>query len=132
MSIPDGYPLLSVDPVLFAQVFVNLVENAAKYTPRGARIEIRARDIQGRLEIDIADDGPGIPVEGRERIFEKFYRGRPGRSEGFGLGLPICRGIVEAHGGTLTLVPSEKGACFRISMASLPSPLSETPPPLAG
>lgn len=118
-----GLPLLCVDPVVFEQVFVNLLENAAKYTPSTAGIEIRAEACGGQFEIDVADDGPGIPAEDRERVFGKFYRGPSGQASGFGLGLPLCRGIVEAHGGSLVLVASDRGARFRISL-----PLKDAPP----
>jgi two-component system sensor histidine kinase KdpD len=99
--VAGGLPLLSVDPVLFEQVFVNLVENAIKHTPQGTDIEIGAAAVPEGIAITVADRGPGIPAGFEEVIFEKFRRGSGVRSPGVGLGLAICRGIVEAHRGTI-------------------------------
>ena len=100
-SVAAGLPLLSVDPVLFEQVLVNLVDNAIKHTPPGTPIEIGARASPSGVAVEVADRGPGIPKESEELIFEKFRRGSDARARGSGLGLAICRGIVEAHGGTI-------------------------------
>jgi two-component system, OmpR family, sensor histidine kinase KdpD len=111
-------PLLSVDPVLMQQVFVNLLENALKYTPRGSALELDARSLGQAVEIDLRDHGPGLPAGEETRIFEKFYRG-PGRGgvAGVGLGLPISRAVVEAHGGTLTAESRQDGgAMFRLRL----------------
>ena len=70
--------------------------------------------------IEIADDGPGVPPDERGRIFEPFFTTK-GVGEGTGLGLSISLGIAEAHGGSLTLVPRERGACFRLTLPSLPT-----------
>jgi two-component system sensor histidine kinase KdpD len=102
LDLPDPLPLVSVDPVLFEQVVVNLVENSVRHGRASSPIEIAARATPGAVEIEVADRGPGIPPGHEERVFEKFYRGPGARSGGVGLGLPICRGIVEAHGGTVT------------------------------
>jgi K+-sensing histidine kinase KdpD len=102
-DLPETLPLVSADAVLLEQLFVNLLENAAKYTPAGGPIEIAARAGERSVTIEIADRGPGIPAGDEARIFEKFARGRHPRVPGAGLGLAICRGIVEAHGGTLTV-----------------------------
>jgi two-component system sensor histidine kinase KdpD len=123
-DLPEGLPLVPVDPVLFEQVFVNLLENAVKYTPLGSPVEIGARLVDQVLEIEVADRGPGIPAGQEERIFEKFQRGGRSGGGGVGLGLPICRGIVEAHGGTIHAANREGGgALFRIRL-----PLRESPP----
>jgi len=100
-SLAAGLPLLSVDPVLFEQVLVNLIDNAVKHTPPGTPIEIDARLAPGGIEIEIADRGPGIPVGSEELLFERFRRGAGATAQGSGLGLAICRGIVEAHRGTI-------------------------------
>jgi two-component system sensor histidine kinase KdpD len=117
VSIAPDLPLLSVDPVLFEQVLVNLVENAAKYTPPGSGI-----DIEGRVEgeaamVEIRDRGPGIPSGDEQRVFEKFYRGANTAIAGAGLGLAICKGIVEAHGGTIRVESRVGGgATFRVTL----------------
>jgi two-component system sensor histidine kinase KdpD len=117
-EIPDDLPLLSVDPVLFEQVFLNLFENAAKYTPSGSPLDVRARQEDETVVIEVADRGPGLTPGEEGRIFEKFVRGgRANGGGGVGLGLAICRGIVESHGGTLSAENREGGgALFRITL----------------
>ena len=118
---------MPVDPVLFEQVFVNLLDNAVKYTPAASPVEISARASDNELEIEVADRGPGIAPGEEERIFEKFHRGAHAGGGGVGLGLPICRGIVQAHGGTIVAANREGGGAeFRIRL-----PLTETPPTVA-
>lgn len=125
-DLPEELPLVAVDPVVFAQVFMNLLENATKYTPAGSPIEISARRRGDALEIDVADRGPGIPEAMQSRVFEKFYRGQSERVGGVGLGLAVCKGIVEAHGGTLSVTNrTGGGAIFRIRL-----PILEEPPPV--
>jgi len=81
---------------------VNVLDNAIKYSPARAPIEIQARLAENTLQIKILDRGPGIPPKDLERIFDKFYRvQRPGYVRGTGLGLSICKGIVEAHDGSI-------------------------------
>jgi two-component system sensor histidine kinase KdpD len=124
VSIASDVPLVSVDPVLFEQVFVNLLENAEKYTPAGSPIEIDARSDGERVEIDVIDQGPGLPAGAETRVFDKFYRGPHLGVSGAGLGLPICKGIVEAHGGTIRAESrATGGAAFHISL-----PRGGTPP----
>ena len=116
-DLPVDLPLIPIDPVLFEQLFVNLLENAARHTPREAAIELWARVADGRLEVEVADRGPGLPPGEEERVFEKFHRGARAGAGGVGLGLPICRAIVEAHGGTMAATNREGGgASFRISV----------------
>jgi two-component system sensor histidine kinase KdpD len=116
-DIPDDLPLISVDPILFEQVFVNLLDNIAKYTPAGSAIEIRARAGDGTVVIEVADHGPGLPAGAEQRVFEKFFRGPEARAGGVGLGLAICRGIVDAHGGKLVAENRPGGgATFRIEL----------------
>ena len=96
-----------VDPMRFGQVFTNLLENAAKYSPRGSRVELGARATarERELEFWVADNGPGIPAGDLPRIFERFYRVEKGRSRdkgGTGLGLSIVKHIVQLHGGQVT------------------------------
>lgn len=113
--LPADLPLISVDPVLLEQVFFNLLENAAKHTPPGSPIEITARAVDGQMTIEVSDRGPGLPAGAEARVFDKFYRAAPGGTRGAGLGLAICRGIVQAHGGTITArTRPEGGATFQI------------------
>ena len=100
--LPADLPLVSVDDILLEQVFINLLENAAKYTPPGSPIEISATARDGEVTVSVADRGPGIPSGDEQRIFEKFYRASQGDAVGgVGLGLTICRGIIQAHGGRI-------------------------------
>ncbi|HMI86932.1 MAG TPA: sensor histidine kinase KdpD [Polyangiaceae bacterium] len=124
----DAELLVPVDNVLIEQVLVNLLENAAKYTPAGTAIDLAARRADGEIVVEVADRGRGIPVEERERIFEKFYRG-PSKSTqgGVGLGLTICRAVVVAHGGRIWVENRDGGgASFKFAL-----PLEGEPPPLA-
>jgi two-component system sensor histidine kinase KdpD len=104
VEIPGDLPLVHVDGVLIEQVLVNLLENAARYTPAGTQIEIDARHEAGQVQIRVADNGPGIPPGSELRVFEKFYRGAAAADSrrGVGLGLAICQAIVQAHRGQIT------------------------------
>ena len=101
--IPPDLPALSLDFVLAEQALFNLLDNAAKYSPPGGRIEVEARHVGGRIEIVVCDEGPGIAEAALGRLFEKFYRADDGdrRRAGTGLGLAIAKGFVEAQGGTI-------------------------------
>lgn len=115
-----GFPLLIVNPALMELVFLNLLENAVKYGPLDGEVKVIASfDVNGAT-IDIDDDGEGIPESEREAIFVKFYRSKHGdhKIAGTGLGLYICRGIVEAHDGSITAIDPHdgQGACVRISL----------------
>jgi len=102
ISIEPNLPLLSVDLVLFAQVLVNLLDNAAKYSSLEKPIEIRAYQNKSSVIIEVADRGIGIPEEDLAYIFEKFYRSSTvDERKGSGLGLSICQGLVELHGGSI-------------------------------
>jgi len=94
---------LRVDVPLMRRAIGHLVENAHKYSPPGSETEVEANVDDGQVIIRVLDRGPGIALEERERVFEKFYRGRGGRGkvEGTGMGLPIAKAIVEAHGGRI-------------------------------
>ena len=101
IELPDDLPLLYADGVLIERVLANLFENAAKYTPGGSAITLSARVDGGQIVVDVADDGPGLPGNA-ETLFDKFKRGdKESSTPGVGLGLAICRAIVQAHGGTI-------------------------------
>jgi two-component system, OmpR family, sensor histidine kinase KdpD len=124
LALPQDLPLLSLDPVLFEHVLVNLIDNALRYTPPEATIGIAARASETMIEIDVFDSGPGIPAGEEELVFDKFHRGPHAPSGGVGLGLSICRGIVHAHGGTIAASNRPRGgALLRIHL-----PRTGTPP----
>jgi two-component system sensor histidine kinase KdpD len=96
---PDA-SMVAADSTLLEQVFLNLLENAAKHTPPRTPVAISARSVVEGVEVAVSDSGPGVPQGLEERIFEKFERAERSRG-GMGLGLTICRGIVAAHGGRM-------------------------------
>lgn len=105
IAIPDDLPPVKGDPQRVAQVLTNLVSNAARYSPGGTRITISARAQTGEVQVDVADQGPGIPPQERARVFEAFHQvqasGESERAKGVGLGLAICKGLVELQGGRI-------------------------------
>ncbi|HEX6384181.1 MAG TPA: sensor histidine kinase KdpD [Anaerolineae bacterium] len=118
IDVPRDLPLVPMDFVLVVQVLVNLLDNADKYSPTGAPIEIKARTTKRELVVEVADYGPGIPEAETGRIFEKFHRvQRPGTVSGTGLGLSISKGIIEAHGGRISARNrAEGGALFTVTL----------------
>jgi two-component system sensor histidine kinase KdpD len=123
--LPADLPLVPIDDVLIEQVLINLLENAAKYTPAGSPIELSAETEPGSVVLTVADHGPGVPPGEEERIFEKFHRAGRGAG-GIGLGLAICRGIVAAHGGRIWVESRPQGgALFRFTV-----PITGQPPSL--
>jgi len=125
VELPSELPLVKVDATLIEQVFANLLENAAKYTPPGTVIRLRA-ELKGReLLVSVEDAGPGLPEGDPEQLFAKFHRGSiEGAIAGVGLGLAICRAIVDLHGGRIWAEQRpEGGAAFRFTL-----PLEDAPP----
>jgi two-component system sensor histidine kinase KdpD len=130
-DIADGLPLLYVHPALIEQALVNVIENAAKFSPAGGVIRIDARREDAMVRIGIADQGPGIPPEHRERVFDMFFTGGEGDRgrHGSGLGLAICNGMVGAHGGRIEALPGADGRGTEIAIyLPLIEPIA-TPPP---
>jgi two-component system sensor histidine kinase KdpD len=118
--------VVACDSALLEQVLINLLENATKYSPPGSPIELSAREADTTVEMEVSDRGPGVREADAERVFEKFYRVHEHEGGGVGLGLAICKGIVEAHGGTIRVLErSGGGATFRIALPSEPSEPSE-------
>lgn len=112
-----------VEPVLFEQLLINLVENAAKHTPAGKPITIRAVRDGSDAVLEVSDRGPGLPGGAPEQLFEKFVRGPGIRTQGAGLGLAVCRGIAHAHGGSIAAESrGGGGATFRVRVAAGPAP----------
>ena len=102
VRLPDDLPLIEMDPVLMERVFANLLENASKYTPADTPIKVTATLKPGWITVNVSDRGPGLPVRDEATLFEKFTRGATESAKpGVGLGLSICRAIVEAHGGKI-------------------------------
>ena len=119
IDVPDGVPLVLADGVALEQVIVNLIDNALQYTPPGTPIELAVRRGERDVTLEVADRGPGLPAGSEHRVFEKFFRSHPAtrgaRGRGIGLGLAICRAVVEAHGGSITASNrTGGGASFRI------------------
>ncbi|WP_329462169.1 sensor histidine kinase KdpD [Streptomyces sp. NBC_01431] len=102
LDIPEDLPMVAVDPGLLERAVANVVENAVKYSPEGERVLVAASAIADRVEVRVADQGPGVPDEAKSRIFAPFQRyGDAPRGAGVGLGLAVARGFAEAMGGTL-------------------------------
>ncbi len=135
VAIDAGLPMLRLDAVLFEQVLFNLLDNAAKYSPANSRIDIRATRDGELVEIEVVDEGPGMPPADFERIFDKFYRvhAQDRRRAGTGLGLAICRGFVEALGGWISARNrrDRSGAVLTIRMPVVPEIRAEPQPALA-
>jgi two-component system sensor histidine kinase KdpD len=129
-------PLLFVDPVLIEQVLVNILDNAAKHSPADGLIRIEAGPRDGWFRILVEDDGPGIPPDERELVFDMFYRvkARDSRIAGTGLGLSICRGLVEAHGGSIMAEDGrgQRGAAIVVRLPLDPPPCLDAPETDAG
>jgi two-component system, OmpR family, sensor histidine kinase KdpD len=129
VQVPPDLPLIRADFVLLVQALVNVLDNALKYAPPCSPIDVGAGVVDGEIEIVVADQGPGIPGDDLEKVFEKFYRVERGdRGSGTGLGLAICRGIVEAHGGSVRAEAADRGGArivLRLPAGAAPAPETE-------
>ena len=130
VRLPADLPLVCVDEVLLEQVFLNLLDNAAKYTPSGTPLEVSAWLEKFAVVVEVADRGPGVPAGEETAVFRKFHRAPMGPGQaipaGSGLGLTICEGIIKAHGGRIWVDAREGGgAAFRFTL-----PLDVAPPPV--
>jgi signal transduction histidine kinase len=119
-------PHAHADRVTLRQALINLVDNAIKFSPAGARITIRVAESAQSATIDVIDTGAGIDADARDRIFDRFFRApgaAAGPAPGAGLGLSIAKGAVEANGGHLALAASgAEGSTFRITLPKFPTP----------
>jgi two-component system sensor histidine kinase KdpD len=122
--------MLQLDFVLVEHVLVNLLENAATYSPPQTSIRVSARRQGQAIAVEVADQGIGVPAADVERIFDKFYRVQRGdrHGAGTGLGLSICRGIIEAHGGQISAKSptNGQGTVFTVTL-----PVDKEPPTVA-
>jgi len=127
VRLAENLPLLEIDAVLMERVFCNLLENAAKYTPENSEIEIGASTADNDVTVWVEDNGPGLPRGKEEEIFKKFERGqKENATPGVGLGLAICRAIIEAHGGSIHAEnKSTRGARFVFTLPKGNPPIIE-------
>jgi two-component system, OmpR family, sensor kinase len=124
--VADGHDLdVSAEAAVVAgspdelhRLALNLMENAIKHTPPGTHVHAAVQRANGHVTFTVTDDGPGIPEELRDRIFERFIRGTGDRGGSFGLGLSIVRAVAESHDGTVTLAPGDGGASFVVTFPS--------------
>ncbi|MBI2381639.1 MAG: sensor histidine kinase KdpD [Gammaproteobacteria bacterium] len=130
LLLPEDLGLIQADPVLLERVLSNLLENAGKYTPAGSQISLAARRRPEDVLITVSDNGPGLPAGTEQQVFQKFYRIHPeSPSPGVGLGLTICRAVVEAHGGSIWAEANPgAGVSFHFTLPQTgraPAPLPE-------
>jgi signal transduction histidine kinase len=125
----DGPAPADGDRERLGQVLDNLISNALAHTPHGGVVTVRVTAGPGAHEVRVADTGPGIPAEDRERVFASFWRGGAGATGGVGLGLAISRAIARAHGGDLRVADDGPGAVMALTVPAAPAPV---PAPLAG
>jgi two-component system sensor histidine kinase KdpD len=116
----EDFIFARIDAKLIVQVIINIVDNAVKYTPAGSLIQIRAERKNGMVEVAISDNGPGIPDDQKEKVFDMFYSGANKVADSrrsLGLGLSLCRSIVNAHGGSIFVSDNQpKGAVFTFTL----------------
>ena len=116
------YVLVHADAKLIVQVLINLIDNAVKYTPPESEVRISVREEDGMVHVSVADNGSGIPDDAKDKVFEMFYTGATHASDSrrsLGLGLSLCKSIVNAHGGTISLRDNHpSGAIFEFTLPS--------------
>jgi signal transduction histidine kinase len=129
--VTDGPLELRGNPQLLSRALVNLIENAIKYTPAPGRIEVSAAADGEAAHLVIADTGPGVPAEARERVFDRFYRLEQSRTTpGNGLGLSLVRAVIRLHGGTIRLEDNQPGLKAVVTLPLL-RPAKSLPAPAA-
>jgi signal transduction histidine kinase len=118
-ELPPGEVPAQANAEKVQRVLLNLIQNAIRHTPADGSVTVRARTAPGGVEVEVADDGKGVPAGESERVFEAFYRGDESRSDdGAGLGLAISRAIVEAHGGRIWLEDGSPGTRVHFTLKS--------------
>jgi signal transduction histidine kinase len=123
VEAPPDLPPVSADPGGLRTCVVNLLLNAVQASPRGGRVRLRCAAEAGGARLEVSDEGPGIPPEVADRVYEPFFTGRPG---GTGLGLAVTRRIAEAHGGSVSYRSGAAGTVFRLEV---PAKVGDSPPP---
>jgi two-component system, OmpR family, sensor histidine kinase KdpD len=108
-TVDPQLPSIRADGRALEEVFTQLLQNGLRYSPLGSPVTVTAACANGAIDVRVEDEGPGIPAADRERIFEKFHRGDSETGGWLGLGLAIARGIVDAHGGTITATDRADG-----------------------
>ncbi|MFO0557854.1 MAG: ATP-binding protein [Polyangiales bacterium] len=125
-DIPEGLPDIDVDAKAIVDALSNVLQNAARYSAPPRKVTVRARLVDGMVEVSVADNGPGVTPGERNKIFEKFYRGSAAKTQGIagtGLGLAMVRAIVLAHRGTVRVEPNApNGSVFILAL-----PLADSP-----
>ncbi len=126
-QLPAETVLLYVHPALIEQALFNILENAARFSPPDVAVRVSVRSMGGKLQIDVADRGPGIPEDERARIFDMFYSVARGdrAPQGTGLGLAICRGMIGAHGGSVEALPGDGDGVGTTIRITLPLPAEQ-------
>jgi two-component system sensor histidine kinase KdpD len=123
VRLPRELPLVRFDALLIERVLVNLLENASKYTPAGSQVILSAEVVADKLKVSVSDNGPGLPAGREDALFQKFARGdRESATPGVGLGLAICRAIVESHHGTIDGINQSGGGVTFSFMLPLGTP----------
>jgi signal transduction histidine kinase len=119
-DIPEGVGV-NADPIRLRQVLSNLVDNAIKYSRKGQRVTVAAREFEGHTELSVTDEGVGIPPGEQSKIWDRLYRGDRSRSQrGLGLGLSLVKAMVEAHGGSVSVSSQvDQGSCFTLRFPRL-------------
>jgi two-component system sensor histidine kinase KdpD len=133
VSLETSLPLIYVDSVLIERVLCNLIENATKYTPPGSQIRIGAKTLDRELWVTVTDNGSGLPPDMIEIVFDKFTRGqKESATPGVGLGLAICKAIVQAHRGRIWAENTDEGgARFTFTLPLLDAPPVQEPDEIA-
>ncbi|MGA2186906.1 MAG: two-component system sensor histidine kinase KdpD [Steroidobacteraceae bacterium] len=130
VRLPADLPLVRIDGLLIERVLVNLLENSSKYTPAGSHVTLSAEAVGDELKVSVSDNGPGLPSGREEALFQKFTRGnRESATPGVGLGLAICRAIIESHHGRIYAVNRPGGGVtfsFMLPLGSPPVAAAET------
>lgn len=118
-ELPDGAIVAQANAEKVQRVLFNLIQNAIRHTPADGSVTVRARPLGRGVEVEVDDDGEGVPAEAADRVFEAFYRADPARNEeGAGLGLAISKAIVEAHGGRIWLEAGDPGTRVRFTLGA--------------
>ena len=125
IQLPQDLPLIQIDAVLIERVFSNLLENAAKFSTPNSPIGVKGYVEGDELNVEFQNDGPGFDLDTIDSLFLPFSRGNSSQSQGFGLGLSICKIVMESHGGTIQALKQQPGAIVKLSFKSGTPPVME-------